>query len=73
MKTAKRKRLTNLEVKEIKFTDIEGNEHLLSQVVDEDLIVFEHSGETILLDVENAVSIMNYLKKVLSLVDFPLN
>ena len=73
MKTEKKKRLTNIDVKSISFTDIEGNEFLLSQVIDEDLIVLEHSGKAFLIDAENAVSIMNYLKKVLALVEYPLN
>lgn len=73
MKTTKRKRLTNIDVKSVNLIDIEGNEFLLSQVIDEDLIVIEHSGKAFLLDAENALSIMNYLKKVLALVDNPLN
>lgn len=77
MRTAKRKRITNPDVKAISFTDIEGNEHLLSQAINEDLIVLgispDDNGQVIILDLENATRMLNYLKKVIALCDSSLN
>lgn len=77
MRTAKRKRITNPNVKAISFIDIAGNEHFLSQVTNDDLIVLgvlpDENGPVIMIDIENATRMLNYLKKVIALCDSSLN